>query len=176
MPRKWVWRFGGPPGSQRAVSVGGFAIIAVGILCLCLSALVATTGSWWQGTLDAFGVGFVVGGVIDVLAISTLKRFISFKQERDRDITEQAERLLRRVRDMPEPTGDDLPQRRELAEQVAHFLRANTGAVETLLANELTIFVLEARGTRLVPMSATELKNFDQIRRLGPVPPSAFED
>lgn len=176
MPGKWVWRFGGPPGSQRAVSVAGFAIIAVGILCLCLSALVATTGSWWQGTLDAFGVGFVVGGVIDVLAISALTRFLTFKQERARDITEQAERLLRRVRDMPEPTGDDVPERLELAEEVTRFLRANSGAVEILLANDLTIFVVEATGRRLVPMSAIELKNFDQLRRLGPVPPSAFED
>jgi len=54
---------------QWIVFVSGFGLVAVGVLCLCLSALVAPTGSWWLGTLDAFGVGFVVGGVVDVLAI-----------------------------------------------------------------------------------------------------------
>jgi len=53
----------------------GFALIAVGILCLCLSGLVARPGTWWQGTWQALGVGFVVGGIVDVLAISSVSQF-----------------------------------------------------------------------------------------------------
>ena len=62
--------------------LAGFALMVVGVLCLCLSAVVAPTGSWWQGTLDAFGVGFIVGGVIDVLAISGLNRAAVAEQKR----------------------------------------------------------------------------------------------
>jgi hypothetical protein len=50
------------------------ALVTVGIVCLYLSDAVARHGSWWQNTLDAFGVGFVVGGIVDVTAISLLNR------------------------------------------------------------------------------------------------------
>jgi hypothetical protein len=68
--------------SRRLILLAGFALIAVGILCLCLSGAVAHSGSWWQGTLDAFGVGFTVGGVVDVLAISVLNQVLASEQER----------------------------------------------------------------------------------------------
>ena len=66
----------------RLVFAAGLALILAGILCLCLSGAVVT--GWWQGTLDAFGVGFVVGGVVDVLAMSGLNQF-SRKSEIDRE-------------------------------------------------------------------------------------------
>lgn len=65
-----------------------------GVLCLCLSALVARTGSWWQGTFDAFGVGFVVGGVIDVLAIFGLNEFASREVQRKEIANERAREIL----------------------------------------------------------------------------------
>ena len=58
--------------SRGLIILAGVTLIGVGIVCLYLSDAVAATGSWWQGTLDAFGVGFVVGGIVDVTAISLL--------------------------------------------------------------------------------------------------------
>jgi len=62
-------------------AVAGLAVIAVGIGCLYLSDAVVHQ-AWWQGTLDAFGVGFVVGGIIDVLAISALNAVYAADQQR----------------------------------------------------------------------------------------------
>jgi hypothetical protein len=62
--------------------LAGLALIAVGILCLSLSGAVARGGTWWQGTWQALGVGFVVGGVVDVLAISTMSQYASAWQRR----------------------------------------------------------------------------------------------
>jgi hypothetical protein len=54
----------------------GLILIAVGVVCLYLSAEVVRTG-WWQGTLDAFGVGFVIGGTVDAITISLLQFQVS---------------------------------------------------------------------------------------------------
>jgi hypothetical protein len=54
--------------------LAGLILIAVGILCLFLSGAVMRADTWWQGTLQALGVGFVVGGIVDVLAISTMNQ------------------------------------------------------------------------------------------------------
>jgi hypothetical protein len=62
--------------------LAGLTLIAVGVLSLSLSGLVMRTGSWWQGTLQAIGVGFVVGGIVDVLAISTLSQSSNALQRR----------------------------------------------------------------------------------------------
>jgi hypothetical protein len=66
--------------SMPVVFLAGFALIAVGILCLYLSD--AQVHGWWQGTLDAFGVGFITGGLVDVLAISMLNQFVTVEQAR----------------------------------------------------------------------------------------------
>ena len=71
---------------QRLVILAGFALIAFGIVCLYLSDKVVT--GWWQGTLDAFGVGFIVGGLVDVIAISGLNQAINVQQRRQEAITE----------------------------------------------------------------------------------------
>jgi len=68
--------------TRGLVWLAGLALIVVGTLCLSLSAAVARTGSWWQGTLDAFGVGAIAGGVVDVLAIFGLNQTISGEQRR----------------------------------------------------------------------------------------------
>jgi hypothetical protein len=48
---------------------------------------------WWQGTLDAFGVGFTVGGVVDVVAISGLNQVVAERQR-----VEEAERARELMR------------------------------------------------------------------------------
>jgi len=60
--------------SQRLIWLAGLALITSGVVCLYLSDAVARPGSWWQGTLDAFGVGFTVGGIVDVVAISLITK------------------------------------------------------------------------------------------------------
>jgi hypothetical protein len=57
---------------QGLIWMAGFILFVAGIICLYLSDQVVT--GWWQGTLDAFGVGFIVGGIVDVLAISALNQ------------------------------------------------------------------------------------------------------
>jgi hypothetical protein len=64
----YSFRFSLNPTKAR-VRETGFALTALGVVCLILS---DTVEGWWQGTLIAFGVGFVVGGIVDVLAITAL--------------------------------------------------------------------------------------------------------
>jgi hypothetical protein len=66
--------------SQPLIVLAGIALILAGILCLGLSG--AVVQGWWQGTLDAFGVGFIVAGLVDVLAISGLSQVIAAQQRR----------------------------------------------------------------------------------------------
>jgi hypothetical protein len=56
--------------SRELTWIAGVVLIALGIVCLYLSDGIVT--GWWQGTLEAFGVGFIVGGLVDVLALSGL--------------------------------------------------------------------------------------------------------
>jgi hypothetical protein len=79
--------------TQRLVWLAGFVLIAAGIVCLYLSDKVAKT-SWTQGTLDAFGVGFIVGGLVDVLAIFGLTQVLAGDQRRRANDFE-AEAILR---------------------------------------------------------------------------------
>lgn len=66
----WRYRYLRRPASQRFTRLAAGALIASGILCLCLCLCLsgAVVTGWWQGTLDAFGVGFTVGGLVDVTA------------------------------------------------------------------------------------------------------------
>jgi hypothetical protein len=81
---------------QRLVWRAGFGLIVAGIVCLYLSD--AVVSGWWQGTLDAFGVGFVVGGIVDVLAISGLNQAIITEQVR-RENNREAVLILQSARD-----------------------------------------------------------------------------
>jgi hypothetical protein len=78
---------------QGLVWLAGFFLVAAGIICLYLSDKVVT--GWWQGTLNAFGVGFIVGGIVDVLAISGLDQRIKADDARRRENNRQAEEILR---------------------------------------------------------------------------------
>jgi hypothetical protein len=66
------------PQVRNLIMSAGVILIAAGIALLVWSRTLAagtntTAGSsWWIGTLQALGVGFVVGGLVDVLAISGL--------------------------------------------------------------------------------------------------------
>ena len=82
--------------TQRLVWLAGFVLIGVGIVCLYLSDAVAH--GWWQGTLDAFGVGFIVGGLVDVLAISGMNQVLTGDQRR-RQNNFEAEAILRSQED-----------------------------------------------------------------------------
>jgi hypothetical protein len=84
------------PPDQRPVFLAGFAVILVGTLCLCLSGMVAATGSWAQATLDAFGVGFIVGGLVDVLALSWLNER---EKQKQREFSGQAKFILGQEQD-----------------------------------------------------------------------------
>lgn len=59
---------------------------------------------WWQGTLDAFGVGFIVAGVVDVLAIFGLNSVVAGEQKR-RDYDRRARSILE------EPLGQETAAR-----------------------------------------------------------------
>jgi hypothetical protein len=62
----------------RIVIWAGLILIALGIVglvwsdLLAASAHVTASNAWLAGTLQALGVGFIVGGLVDVLAISGL--------------------------------------------------------------------------------------------------------
>ena len=71
--------------SLRAVWTAGILVIVAGIVCLVLSDKMLSQG-WWQGTTQAFGVGFIVGGLVDVLAISWLNQLTTQAQEQARQI------------------------------------------------------------------------------------------
>ncbi len=62
--------------SPRLIVLAGVLLVATGVLCLYLSEAVVRT-AWGQGTLQAFGVGFVVGGVVDAVAISLLNQYVA---------------------------------------------------------------------------------------------------
>jgi hypothetical protein len=131
---RWVFRLRlwfGTQRSQRLVLLAGFALIMVGILCLCLSALVADTGSWWQGTLDAFGVGFVVGGVIDVLAISGLNVAIRAEDQ-------EREKFNRMARDVLQLPVEDARARRMRALRAGQVLSMSEGLMDQDLISKLT--------------------------------------
>lgn len=66
-------------------------MIVAGAVCLYLSDKVVT--GWWQGTLDAFGVGFIVGGMVDVLAITALNQALTGEQRRLENNLEAASML-----------------------------------------------------------------------------------
>jgi hypothetical protein len=86
------------------VLVAGVLLVAGGALCLYLSDAVAPADSWEASTLDAFGVGFVVGGVVDVTAISLLDGILTdlrdreqalLREKRKNQLEAAAERLLK---------------------------------------------------------------------------------
>lgn len=74
--------------------MAGLGLIVVGIVSSGLSDEVAK--GWWQGTLQALGVGLVVGGLVDVLAISKLSQVSDKEQAKYRL---QAEAIVAQIPD-----------------------------------------------------------------------------
>jgi hypothetical protein len=68
-------------------------LAVAGVVCLYLSYR-AHGGSWWQSTLDAFGVGFVVGSIVDVVAISILTQRLEDLNDKRHAYDRRAETLL----------------------------------------------------------------------------------
>jgi hypothetical protein len=77
------------------ILVIAFVLVLAGIISLYLSYAVAH--GWWVGTLQAFGVGFVVGGLVDVLTISTLDQIT--RTAEDRRKAADARRVLTEARE-----------------------------------------------------------------------------
>jgi hypothetical protein len=75
--------------SMRTVFLAGLALIAIGIVCLYFS--YAHVRGWWQGTLEAFGVGFFMGGLVDVVAISLLDQFSTMEHVRQENYRRSVE-------------------------------------------------------------------------------------
>ena len=72
---------------RRPLWAGGFGLIALGVVGLYLS--YAATQGWWQSTCQALGVGFLVGGLVDVLTISLLTQLIQKNEENAAQIKER---------------------------------------------------------------------------------------
>jgi hypothetical protein len=95
---------------RRVAAAVGFVLIALGIGGLVWSYLLAhgahpLAQGWWEGTLQALGVGFVVGGLVDVLAITGL----------DGMIRAQERRRQKQISDAAMAAADSIYQEREAA-------------------------------------------------------------
>jgi hypothetical protein len=96
----------------------------VGIVSLGLSDEVAM--GWWQGTLQALGVGLVVGGLVDVLAISKLNRVIQSASDKDRaENKRQAEAFVAQI-----PDGEVVQIPAREVERYLRVLRDDRQAIE----------------------------------------------
>jgi hypothetical protein len=89
------------PTGRQLIWLAGIGLVIAGITFLYLSDVVARPGSWWQGTLDAFGVGFVVGGIVDVVSISLLNQVLTGVSQQPWNA--QAMSVLSSI---PDPYGD----------------------------------------------------------------------
>lgn len=81
------------------VLAAGFIVIALGIGGLILSHWLdvernATANSWWVSTFQALGVGFVVGGIVDVLVISGLDAVNRAEEDKREDFNKRAREIL----------------------------------------------------------------------------------
>jgi hypothetical protein len=138
---------------RTAIWVAGIALIALGIVCLYLSDAVVT--GWWQGTLDAFGVGFIVGGLIDVLAISGL----TYVQERQRAEDERLSHLIAEA-------GRLSQQRRtpETADETLQILKNSIAEAERLSQQRRTPETAEEI-LQILKNSIAEAERLSQQRR-----------
>jgi len=80
---------------RRVVVAVGVVLFVLGVGALVWSYLLAhgahaLAQGWWEGTLQAMGVGFVVGGLVDVLAVTGLNRIVSADDRRRQQLNERA--------------------------------------------------------------------------------------
>ena len=144
----------------------GIALVAIGAACLYLSGAVARDGSWSQGTLDAFGVGLVVGGIVDVTAISLLNQLLTgdtdkWSRRRNRKpgtLLDEAERMMnqfaeRLVEEMQigspmslQARQTEIPSLKEyqtLKKDITEFIHSDGDAIDPVLRAKLV--ALQAR-------------------------------
>jgi hypothetical protein len=134
--------------AQRWIFLAGFVLILAGIVCLVVSDKFVK--GWSQDTLDAFGVGFIIGGVVDVLAISSLnsltmdeqakKAFNERAAEKMREYNLDAQRLLAGLKAKPQKLKD-------IARDAQHLLERSNGLMETELRDGLEDVVKRAAAT-----------------------------
>jgi hypothetical protein len=131
--------------SRNRVLQAGLALIAGGVVCLYLSDQVVT--GWWQGTLDAFGVGFVVGGLVDVLAITALNQALTGNQQ-SLENNLQGDAILRKA----EKHGID----RDMVEEVTDHLRRSGRQIDLILHQRLLNLIAYYATNRDVRLEKTE--------------------
>jgi hypothetical protein len=136
--------------SRRLIWLAGFALIALGILFLCVSDDVVGPG-WWQGTWQALGVGFIVGGVVDVAAISLLNHALGDTSWGQQDLNSQALLLVRSLEFLGHwrgstDIGDDehlarwyegIPLLHEYEDSAEQFLRMHGDETDPLLRKRI---------------------------------------
>lgn len=93
-----------PSRDNFMIWAAGIGLMAVGVLSLYLSYAVAS--GWWQGTSQALGVGFIVGGMVDVLALSVVGRVIREADRRRSRINDHLRKLIRAAERDPEKMPD----------------------------------------------------------------------
>jgi hypothetical protein len=156
--------------SRGLIILAGVALVAVGGACLYLSDAVASAGSWSQSTLDAFGVGFVVGGIVDVTAISWLNNRLlgggsrySKGLNRDAEILlDEVERVLNRFARGTVPGYGDWSRLEDRIQYLLGGLRA--GALDAIWRARLLDVVHEVTWVAL--KSRMEAEHEDEIRRV----------
>jgi hypothetical protein len=81
---------------RNLILSAGVILIVAGIALLVWSHVLAdtTADAWWIGTLQALGVGFVVGGLVDVLAISGLEGVTKAEGRKRNEANAQAQDIL----------------------------------------------------------------------------------
>jgi hypothetical protein len=128
---------------QSLVWRAGFALIVAGIVCLYLSD--AVVSGWWQGTLDAFGVGFIVGGIVDVLAISGLTQAVTAdreRQEADRDAQLMLDKLRIQVQGVvEEPSESWIEARRKMLAEARDLLERRGAQMDPLWSDTLWDYI-----------------------------------
>jgi hypothetical protein len=119
--------------SQVWFVLAGVVLLLAGIACLALS--YRSTSQWWQGTLDAFGVGFTVGGIVDVLTIFLLNQSIVIDEQRTQENNELARQILQSEETDAEALGT----------AADNLLRHSRGLMDRTLDGQLRSLVITWR-------------------------------
>jgi hypothetical protein len=144
--RRWVAR-------SRVVLIAGLLLILAGGACLYMSD--ADARGWGQSTLQAFGVGLVMAGVVDVIAISGLNQAIAAGRTRQ-EANQEAESMLKRIDALYNP---DHPPSSD--ESWTEDRRKMIADIRDLLAR---------RGDQMDPPLRSSLENLNRLIKKNPRP------
>jgi uncharacterized membrane-anchored protein YhcB (DUF1043 family) len=145
---------------RRLVWWAGFVLIALGIGALVWSHQLSLApnppkNEWWQGTWQALGVGLVVGGLVDVLAISGLNRVTVAEDQRRQRLNRMLRKLLDDMNESQEPLGPD--------SDVVKFLAANWKSLDDFYSAMLET-IGHARATELADLVMSRLVSQNPVR------------